>query len=121
MRGEPANLGMPTPAYGPRDGLAADESVTCTIRGVGDSVRWGIAVKTAPGWALEETTYPRILVAKALGGDAGDDRFVYGTAKGGVVINITDVLSVPVRFAGVGEGIDDLRSFEPGDFARALF
>ena len=31
VRGEPANLGMPTPAYGPRDGLAADESVTCTM------------------------------------------------------------------------------------------
>lgn len=44
-----------------------------------------------------------------------------GTAKGGVVINITDVVGVPVRFAGVGEGIDDLRSFKPEEFARALF
>lgn len=78
---EPTSDGVKLVYGGFKSGI---ESVICTIRGVGDSVRWGIAVKTAPGWALEETTYPRILVAKALGGDAGDDRFVYGTAKGGV-------------------------------------
>lgn len=63
------------------------EAVVCTVRGVDASVRWGISVKMADGWALEETTYPHILVAPVLGSDAGDDRFVYGTAKGGVTYN----------------------------------
>ena len=43
-----------------------------------------------------------------------------GTAKGGVVVNIVDTLHVPVRFIGVGEGIDDLKRFSAGEFARAL-
>ena len=43
-----------------------------------------------------------------------------GTAKGGVTVQISDTLHVPVRFIGVGEGIDDLRRFDPGDFAAAL-
>lgn len=44
-----------------------------------------------------------------------------GTAKGGVVIAISQELTLPVRFIGVGEGLDDLRPFEPGEFAEALF
>lgn len=44
-----------------------------------------------------------------------------GTAKGGVVISISKEQSIPVKFVGVGEGIDDLREFEPKDFAKALF
>lgn len=64
-----------------KDGVRA---VVCTVRGAGAYVRWGISVRMAEGWALEETTYPRLLVAPVLGSDAGDDRFVYGTAKGGV-------------------------------------
>lgn len=44
-----------------------------------------------------------------------------GTAKGGIVIAIKNELKIPVRFIGVGEGIDDLRPFEPTDFAKALF
>ena len=44
-----------------------------------------------------------------------------GTAKGGIVISISKEQSVPVKFIGVGEGIDDLREFVPEDFARALF
>lgn len=44
-----------------------------------------------------------------------------GTAKGGVVIAIKNELGLPVRWIGVGEGIDDLRPFEPADFAKALF
>ena len=44
-----------------------------------------------------------------------------GTAKGGVVIAIKNELGLPVRWIGVGEGIDDLRQFEPSDFAKALF
>jgi fused signal recognition particle receptor len=43
-----------------------------------------------------------------------------GTAKGGVVISICETLHVPVRFVGVGEGIDDLQPFEPELFAEAL-
>lgn len=44
-----------------------------------------------------------------------------GTAKGGIVIAIGNELAVPVRFVGVGEGIDDLQPFEALDFAKALF
>ena len=44
-----------------------------------------------------------------------------GTAKGGIVIAISKEQSVPVKFVGVGEGIDDLQEFNPADFARALF
>lgn len=43
-----------------------------------------------------------------------------GTAKGGIVIAVADELGVPVRFLGVGEGMDDLLDFNPGDFAEAL-
>lgn len=43
-----------------------------------------------------------------------------GTAKGGVVISICETLKVPVRFVGVGEGIDDLQPFEAELFAQAL-
>ncbi len=44
-----------------------------------------------------------------------------GTAKGGVVLAIKNDLKVPVKFIGVGEGIDDLRPFNAKDFAEALF
>jgi len=44
-----------------------------------------------------------------------------GTAKGGVVVAVADVLGIPVRFVGVGEQIDDLRPFDPDSFASALF
>jgi fused signal recognition particle receptor len=44
-----------------------------------------------------------------------------GTAKGGVVASIVGELGVPVRYLGVGEGIDDLVEFDPGAFAEALF
>lgn len=43
------------------------------------------------------------------------------SARGGAVISIESDLRVPVKFAGVGEGIDDLAPFEPGAFIRALF
>lgn len=43
-----------------------------------------------------------------------------GTAKGGVVLSISQMLGVPVRYVGVGEGIDDLQAFDPKDFARLL-
>lgn len=44
-----------------------------------------------------------------------------GTAKGGVVIGIMEELHIPVKYIGVGEKIDDLRPFDPVDFADALF
>lgn len=44
-----------------------------------------------------------------------------GTAKGGVVVAICDELQIPVRFVGVGEGIADLRPFDPDAFVDALF
>ena len=43
-----------------------------------------------------------------------------GTAKGGVTVQIHDTLNVPVRFIGVGEGIDDLQRFDADEFAKAL-
>jgi fused signal recognition particle receptor len=44
-----------------------------------------------------------------------------GTAKGGVVIAVSQELGAPVEFIGLGEGIDDLQPFEPKAFAEALF
>ena len=44
-----------------------------------------------------------------------------GTAKGGIIVNICKKLGVPVKFVGVGEGIDDLQVFDPEAFAEALF
>jgi len=44
-----------------------------------------------------------------------------GTAKGGVVIGICGELGLPVRFAGVGEKVADLRPFDPREFVAALF
>ena len=43
-----------------------------------------------------------------------------GTAKGGVVLAIADALQLPVRWVGVGEGIDDLLPFDPNEFVDAL-
>ena len=44
-----------------------------------------------------------------------------GTAKGGIVITISDEFQMPVKFIGVGEGLDDLKEFEPAEFAEAIF
>ena len=44
-----------------------------------------------------------------------------GTAKGGVVIGISDKFHIPVRYIGIGEGIDQLRMFNRHDFVNALF
>ena len=44
-----------------------------------------------------------------------------GTAKGGVVIAIADTLSIPVRYIGVGEKIEDLQPFSAKEYAAALF
>ena len=44
-----------------------------------------------------------------------------GTAKGGVIFALAKQFGLPIRYIGVGEGIDDLRSFEAGPFVHALF
>lgn len=44
-----------------------------------------------------------------------------GTAKGGVIFSVAQKLKLPIRFIGVGEGIDDLRTFDANDFIEALF
>ena len=44
-----------------------------------------------------------------------------GTARGGVVLAIKNDLDVPVKYIGVGEGIDDLQPFNPDEFTEALF
>jgi fused signal recognition particle receptor len=44
-----------------------------------------------------------------------------GTAKGGMIIGISEELQVPLRYIGIGEEIDDLREFQAEDFVEALF
>ncbi len=44
-----------------------------------------------------------------------------GTAKGGIVIPIADKLDIPVKLIGIGEGVDDLKEFDPRDFVDSLF
>jgi fused signal recognition particle receptor len=44
-----------------------------------------------------------------------------GTAKGGVIFAIADKFDIPIRYVGIGEGIDDLRPFNSQDFVNALF
>jgi fused signal recognition particle receptor len=44
-----------------------------------------------------------------------------GTAKGGIIVGITEELKIPLRYIGVGEGIDDLKEFNATEFVQALF
>jgi len=44
-----------------------------------------------------------------------------GTAKGGILISISDELKIPIRYIGIGEKADDLREFNARDFVDALF
>ena len=44
-----------------------------------------------------------------------------GTAKGGVLLGISDQFQIPVRYIGVGEGIEDLQDFNPQQFIQTLF
>ena len=44
-----------------------------------------------------------------------------GTAKGGIIIAISNELNIPVKFVGVGEGIDDLQPFDAAEFADGIF
>ncbi len=43
-----------------------------------------------------------------------------GTAKGGIALAIAQELGVPVKLIGIGEALEDLRPFDPDDFARAI-
>lgn len=74
---------------------------------------------------LDATTGQNAIAqAKAFGENAGLTGIILtkldGTAKGGVVVAVKDELDLPVRFVGVGEGIDDLQPFDPEAFAEAL-
>jgi fused signal recognition particle receptor len=44
-----------------------------------------------------------------------------GTAKGGIAIAIVNELSIPVKYIGIGEGINDMTPFDPNAYVRALF
>lgn len=44
-----------------------------------------------------------------------------GTAKGGVIVGISNELKIPIRYVGIGEKMDDLREFSADDFVEALF
>lgn len=44
-----------------------------------------------------------------------------GTAKGGIIFSLAQQFNIPVRFIGIGEGIDDLRTFNAEEFTKALF
>lgn len=44
-----------------------------------------------------------------------------GTAKGGIVVTIADELDLPVKYIGLGEGMDDLKPFDPQEFAASIF
>ena len=44
-----------------------------------------------------------------------------GTAKGGILFAIADEIGLPFRYIGMGEGMDDLRVFDPQQFVQAIF
>jgi len=44
-----------------------------------------------------------------------------GTAKGGIAVAIQSQLGIPIKFIGVGEGVDDLQPFDAEEFVEALF
>ena len=74
---------------------------------------------------LDATTGQNAIAqAKAFGESCGLTGIILtkldGTAKGGVVVAVKDELDLPIRFVGVGEGIDDLQPFDPESFAEAL-
>jgi fused signal recognition particle receptor len=44
-----------------------------------------------------------------------------GTAKGGIVVGACQEFQIPIRFIGLGEGLDDFKEFDPEQFVAALF
>jgi fused signal recognition particle receptor len=89
----------------------------------------GKAMESAPHetlLVLDSTTGQNALAqAEAFSGELSVTGIVLakldGTAKGGIAVSIMDRLGIPVKLVGTGEGIDDLRDFDPVDFSRALF
>ena len=74
---------------------------------------------------LDATTGQNGLIqAKQFGQSAGITGIILtkldGTAKGGIVLAIAKELEVPVKYVGLGEGIDDLQPFDPAEFVQAL-
>lgn len=65
-----------------------------------------------------------IMQAKAFGESTGLTGIILtkldGTAKGGVAVAVQSMLHIPVRFVGVGEGIEDMMPFDPRAFSQAL-
>ncbi len=75
---------------------------------------------------LDATTGQNAVSQAALFSEAADISGIVltkldGTAKGGIVIAISKEQNIPVKFVGVGEGVDDLQEFSPSDFAKAIF
>ena len=74
---------------------------------------------------LDATTGQNGLIqAKQFGESAGITGIVLtkldGTAKGGITVAIADTLQIPVKYVGLGEGIEDLRPFAAEEFVNAL-
>ena len=74
---------------------------------------------------LDATTGQNAIAqARAFGESAGLTGIILtkldGTAKGGVAVAVKEELNIPVRFVGVGEGIEDMHPFDHEDYARAL-
>lgn len=74
---------------------------------------------------LDATTGQNAIAqARAFGEAAGLTGIILtkldGTAKGGVAVAVKEELNIPVRFVGVGEGINDMRPFNPEEYAKAL-
>ena len=74
---------------------------------------------------LDATTGQNAIAqARAFGESAGLTGIILtkldGTAKGGVAVAVKEELNIPVRFVGVGEGIEDMHPIDPEDYARAL-
>jgi len=75
---------------------------------------------------LDASTGQNALMQAKLFGETADISGIIltkldGTAKGGVVVSIAKEQKIPVKFVGVGEGIDDIQPFVAEDFAQALF
>ena len=75
---------------------------------------------------LDATTGQNAVSQAKLFGEAADISGIVltkldGTAKGGIVIALAKEQNLPVKFVGVGEGVDDLQEFNSHDFAKALF
>ena len=89
------------------------------------SLRNQIVVSTAPAYRKGDDVAALFRQAKAFHQSVGLTGIVLtkldSTAKGGIVFAIEDALKIPVRFVGVGEGVNDLIPFDPDAFVAALF